>query len=321
LIRHLLQDPEPLQRLRLIRRHNMSKAMTPDTLQPVSIDVLCEFISWDVVLRLRRVSRVPKDAGPLLDRLVEARNIERLIDVTMEDLHAGILARVAGVHGVYLLGPLSGCLMRLASSALGVPAAHSARVEATCRLAAEFRSCGEEIRVDGGHDLLWIDLAKIMITMWIRNTNRHHGARRLAGNIYLAGIAVVLLQRILDHVGQSCAIAAAIVRQGLLGRYVPACTIRGCLSIYENVSMLICELAVFCGCKEVVGCPCACVKNQYDRGLGLQLLRYVDEHLDAGGIGAEVLDLCEGCALDKFMVGSYGCTLDGADGHQACDEG
>jgi hypothetical protein len=139
----------------------MSKPMTPDTLQPITVNVLCKFISRNIVLRLRGVSRVPKDARPLLNRLVEASNVERLVDVAMEDLHARVLARVAWVHGANLVGPLFGRFVRLAACALGVPAAHGARVEAACGLAAEFRCCSKEIWVDGGHDLLWRGLAKL----------------------------------------------------------------------------------------------------------------------------------------------------------------
>lgn len=110
------------------------------------------------------------------------------------------------------------------------------------------------------------------------------------------------------------------MRQRLLRTNIPARAIRGGLAIDQHVAMLISKLAVFRCSEEGVGCPCAGVQNQDDRRLCLQFLRDVDEHLDAGRIGAEVLNLSERGALDELVVRVDGCTLNGADSHEAGDE-
>jgi hypothetical protein len=105
------------------------------------------------------------------------------------------------------------------------------------------------------------------------------------------------------------------MRQRLLRGYVPACAVRGGLSVYDNISVLIGELAVFCGAEKLVRVPCTCVEDKDDRRLDLELLRNVDIHLDPGWIGTEVLDLREGSALDELMVRLDCCTLHGAESH------
>lgn len=86
------RNAKPLQRLRLIRRHDMSNSVAPDTLQPLSVCVPGQLVPWVVVLRLDRVARVSEDTRPLLDALVERCDIERGVDVAMVDLHPGVLA-------------------------------------------------------------------------------------------------------------------------------------------------------------------------------------------------------------------------------------
>jgi hypothetical protein len=128
--------------------------MSPDPLQPIPIHILRQLVSRVVVQRLLRCARVSKDTRPLLDALIEARNVERLVDVAVENLHAWVLAGVAGVHGFDLCGPFRRGFVQGALGALGVPAAHGVGVEATGWLAAKLRCRGEDVGVNGGHDLL-----------------------------------------------------------------------------------------------------------------------------------------------------------------------
>lgn len=146
----------------------MPEPVSPNTLQPITIDIPRQLVSRVVILRARWVSIVPKDTAPLLDTLVEAGDVERGIHVAVVHLHAWVLSRVAGIHVVDLLGPLGGCLVQLAARALRVPTAYGARVEAACWLAAELGGCGEHVGVDGGHDLLLGELARDSRTKWKR---------------------------------------------------------------------------------------------------------------------------------------------------------
>lgn len=53
----------------------MSKFMSPNPLQPISVRVSRQSISRIVVLRLDGVARVSKDARPLFDARIEARDV------------------------------------------------------------------------------------------------------------------------------------------------------------------------------------------------------------------------------------------------------
>lgn len=150
-------------------------------------------------------------------------------------------------------------------------------------------------------------------------TDRHHGARRLARHKHLAGIAIVLLQRILDHVRQPRAVAAAIVGQALLRRDVPARAVRRCLAVDEHVAEPICQLAVLGGSEEGAGRPGAGVQHQHHGRLRLQFGRDIDEHLDARRVVAEILHLRERGPLNELrgLGGGNGGGLGARKGHQA----
>jgi hypothetical protein len=105
------------------------------------------------------------------------------------------------------------------------------------------------------------------------------------------------------------------MRQRLLRGYIPACAVCRGFSVDDNVSVLVGELAVFCGTEKLVCVPCTCVEDKDDGRLRLKLLRNVDVHLNSGGIGTEVLDLREGSALDELVVRLDCCTLHGAESH------
>ena len=142
--------------------------MSPNPLQPITIDIPRQLVTRVVVLRARRVPIVTENAAPLLDTLVEASDVKRGIHIAMVHLHAWVLSRVAGIHVVDLLGPLGGCLVQLAARALRVPAAYGARVKAAGWLAAELGGCGEYVGVDSGHDLLLGKSARNSRTKWKR---------------------------------------------------------------------------------------------------------------------------------------------------------
>lgn len=156
----IYSDSEPLQGLGLIGRHNMAETMTPDALEPVAVDVLRKLRVRVVVLSLGRISRVPKDTRPFLDRLVEAGDVERLVDIAMEDLHSWVLPGVPWIHGANLFGPLHWRFVELSAGALAVPPSDCAGEEATRRFAAEFGCRSEEIRVHGRHHLLSQNLVR-----------------------------------------------------------------------------------------------------------------------------------------------------------------
>lgn len=68
-------DAEPGQGLRLIGRHDVSEAVAPDPLQPVTVYVPGQAGSRAVVDGSGGHAGVAENARPLLDRLVEAGNV------------------------------------------------------------------------------------------------------------------------------------------------------------------------------------------------------------------------------------------------------
>jgi len=134
--------------------------MAPDALKPVTVDVLCKLRTWIVVLALGRVAGVSKYTRPLLDRLIEAGDVERLVDIAVEDLHPWVLAGVTWIHSANLFGPLRWCFVELSAGALAVPSSDCAGEEAARWFAAEFGCCSEEIRVDSRHHLLFHSLVR-----------------------------------------------------------------------------------------------------------------------------------------------------------------
>lgn len=76
--------------------------------------------------------------------------------------------------------------------------------------------------------------------------------------------------------------------------------------------MLLSQRAVLGGSEEGVRGPGASVQDKDNGRLGGKLLRHVEEHLDAGGVGAEVLDLLERGALVQggIVQGNGGCAAE-----------
>lgn len=114
-------NTEPLQRLGLVGRHNVTDSGAPDTLQTVAVNVLCQPGAGGVGVAGCGVARVAVDAGPLLDGLVVACDVQGGVGVAVEDLHLGVLSCVAGVHVLDDLRPLGGRLVDLTAGALAVP--------------------------------------------------------------------------------------------------------------------------------------------------------------------------------------------------------
>ena len=128
-------------------------------------------------------------------------------------------------------------------------------------------------------------------------THSHHCPRRLSRHVHLTRIPVIRLQRIPHHIRQPRAITSTIMLQRLTTRHIPARAIRRRLPINEHIPVLLSQRAVLGGSEEGVRGPGAGVQDEDNGRLGSQLLRHVQEHLDAGGVGAEVLDLLERGAL------------------------
>lgn len=115
----------------------MAEAVTPDTLQAVSVNVFGQSGPGIVVQSTAWVARVAENARPLLDGLVVAVDVENVVHVAVEDLHSWVLASVAWVHGANSRSPFRRALLDLAVGALRVPSSDSSRVEASGRFAAK----------------------------------------------------------------------------------------------------------------------------------------------------------------------------------------
>lgn len=142
----------------------------------------------------------------------------------------------------------------------------------------------------------------------VKGTYRHHGAGGLASHVNAARITVILPQRIAHHVGQTSTVAPAIMGQALRGRNIPAGAVGRRLAVNEDVSVLVRQRAVLCRAEESTGGPGARVQDEDDGRVGLEVGGDVDEHFDAGGVRAKVLDLGKGGALDVLvrLVGGDG---------------
>ena len=149
-------DSKPPQCLCLIFRNYVFDSMLPDPLQSITVDISSESWTGVVVLWLSRITSVSKDSRSLFNRLIETHDIERHVRIAMVYLHPRILATVPWVHGAYVGRLLCGSIVQLATSTLAAPPTYASRVEAACGLAAELRSCGEDVWGEcGSHCGIW----------------------------------------------------------------------------------------------------------------------------------------------------------------------
>jgi hypothetical protein len=110
-------------------------------------------------------------------------------------------------------------------------------------------------------------------------TYGHHSTRAAASNEDLAGVTLVLVESVGNHVGDRVAVSTTAVGEGGLGRDIPASALVGGLGVDDDEAVLVGELCV--GRTSVVGLGStrAVVNGNDDRRLSSKLVRDVDVHL------------------------------------------
>lgn len=228
---------------------------------------------------LARSRRVAKDVGPLLDALTVVIVAEGLIIRAVVDGHLWPLSSVAGIGSANLVTPGLSSLGELSLRALRVPQAGAG--EASERHTGKGGSSLEDIGV-GSHEYV-----------------RHHGTRRGTGGKDTAGVAIVSLECVLDHVRNSQRITTGIVREGSRRSNIPALARVGSLRVDDNEAILISKALV--GGSRVVSlrCASAVVHGYENRRVGLTVVWDVDVHESIGGVGAKVVDSLKGSREDS----------------------
>ena len=228
-----MSNVQSIDTLNLAKR--VSRINTPD-ISSVSI-------SREVVLdSLRPSSIVTENTSPFLDTLSVVVGAKSGVNAAVVDLETGASTAVAGVHSLDDVGPVGGGLVDVALGAGGVPGVDGAGGgdEAAGGDAGVGGGGSEELRVSSGHDVLGhvsflqysrMTCLHVIEIFGIWRTHGHHGTRAGAGNKDLAGIAVVLLEGVGDHVGNGIAVTTTIVLQGLLRRDIPASSALQLLSV------------------------------------------------------------------------------------------
>jgi hypothetical protein len=107
----------------------------------------------------------------------------------------------------------------------------------------------------------------------------HHSARAASSDEDLAGVTVVLLESVSDHVGDRVAVAATVVGEGLLRRNIPAGAGVGRLRVDDDETVLLGQFGVRSRLVVRGASSLAVVDGNDDSGLGGELVRDVDVHL------------------------------------------
>jgi hypothetical protein len=107
----------------------------------------------------------------------------------------------------------------------------------------------------------------------------HHSARAASGDEDLAGVTLVLLESVSDHVGDRVAVAATVVGEGLLRRHIPAGARVGGLRVDDDEAVLLGQFGVRSRLEVRGASTLAVVDGNDDSGLGGKLVRDVDVHL------------------------------------------
>jgi hypothetical protein len=110
-------------------------------------------------------------------------------------------------------------------------------------------------------------------------TYGHHSARAATSHEDTAGIALVLVESVSDHVGDRVAVAATVVGERSLGRDIPASSRVGGLRVDDDETVLLSQFGVRRASVVGVGSALAVVDGNDDRGLSSKLVRDVDVHL------------------------------------------
>lgn len=155
---------------------------------------------------IRRRLRLIKHGRPLLDLLFVVLRRQRAVRAAVPDLHLRPRPLVPGIHVQHDLLPLLRGRARLAAAAGVVPLVDAPRrADEAARRDPRVEGHGaDELRVRRGEHV------------------GHHGARRTPRDVDPRRVRAVRLDGVEDHVGDGLGVAAAQVREGLLGRYVPA---------------------------------------------------------------------------------------------------
>lgn len=195
----------------------MHRHGVPDSLRTVSNQLRTITEDHLRVRRLRRVGVVlgecnTMNTGPLLDLLSQVGVKYEVVSGAVPGLHLRVRAGPGRVHALDLRHPLLLSLPDVAICASGVRTdGRCARRsgQTTCSHARVGGPSGEQVRVRGCKDV------------------GHHAAGRGSGYEELGRVGAVLLDRILDHVGEALGVAAAFVGERLGGCNVPAVEVLG----------------------------------------------------------------------------------------------
>jgi hypothetical protein len=129
----------------------------------------------------------------------------------------------------------------------------------------------------------------------VGRTNSHHPARRLANHIYPRRIGVVLLDRVLGHVGDGVTVGPAVARERRARRDVPAPAVVGGIRVDDDKLVLVGELLVRAAVVVLLGCSAAVVHAEQHGRLFGQAGGRVDEHarcaLGGEAVGGDLLEL------------------------------
>ena len=176
-------------------------------------------IVWMAADRHRRRRPVPaqsQDVGPLLDGLGVVGKADRAVRLPVPKLNAGARSAVPGVHVANHGPPLRRRVRDLTAGARAAPLAGGIiHGPASGWNARELGASLEDLGINGDQTL------------------RHHGAGRGPGYVDAVGVRVVLGDRVLHHVDDRPRVATTVVREGWLGRDVPA-VLRGLRQDHEK---------------------------------------------------------------------------------------
>lgn len=159
---------------------------------------------------------------PLLKLLISSLRANKAISQTVRNQESRTLSSVSGIRVLHERAPLVGSVSKSLSTGLvgterrGVALGSSEARERDARV----RSTGlEDIGVGSDHNV------------------GHHGARGTAHDENLGFVAVVLLQRVVDHADYAEGIAVAAVREGSCVVHVPAVGVLGRLGVDQDKSL------------------------------------------------------------------------------------
>lgn len=183
---------------------------------------------WELVLSLLRLSVVEaENAGPLLNSLVVVLRGQSRVCRAVVDLETRPGTVVSGVHSVDNAGPVLRRSVDVALRAGRVPSVDSVGLEAACWDTRVGSRGNEKLWVGSGHDV------------------GHHCTGAGASYENLAGIAVVLIQGVCDHVGDGIALTAAVVGESGLRRDIVAGALVWRLWVDDNEPILISQLSIW----------------------------------------------------------------------------